>query len=110
MNRYLGSIEANELSEVYPSGSGRQIAIDVYSKFRPADDVVAFSGKQQPLRQSMARSCGTRMLETATSTTMLERASKLVLSGSAAGFGHMLPFAKGSSRTSHLAAFVFCGC
>lgn len=45
INRYLGFIEADELAEVYPSGSGRQIAIDVYCKFRPTDDVVAFFGQ-----------------------------------------------------------------
>ena len=45
INRYLGFIESGELAEVYPSASGRQIAIDVVSKFRPTDEVLTFLGK-----------------------------------------------------------------
>lgn len=38
VNRYLVFLEAGELVESYPSAAGRDVAIDIYNKFRPSDE------------------------------------------------------------------------
>jgi hypothetical protein len=47
INSYLGFIESGELVEAYPSAGGQEVAIDVFCKFRPTDEAVAFFEKAE---------------------------------------------------------------
>ena len=42
INVYLGFIESGEIYVAYPNAKGRQLVIDVYTKFRPTADAARF--------------------------------------------------------------------
>lgn len=42
INMYLGFIESGEIYMSYPGAKGRPLVIDVYTKFRPNEDVARF--------------------------------------------------------------------